>query len=124
MDEGVSLYEAIGGEPMLTKAVDEFYLRMLANPKLAAFFAHTTLDELKKHQHAFLTLLLRGPEHYMGRSMHEAHAGRGITDADFDRMLHHLADTFRNIGVGESLIRRIVAEVEPLRAEIVGSARS
>jgi hemoglobin len=123
MNEDASLYEAIGGEPLVAKAVDEFYLRVFANPKLAAFFAHTTLDELKNHQRAFLTLLLRGPNHYTGRSMHEAHAGRGIADADFDRMVHHLADTFRTIGVDESLIRRILAEVEPLRAEIVGSAR-
>ena len=121
MADVANLYEAIGGEPVLARAVDEFYLRVLANPKLAAFFAHTTLDELKKHQRAFLTLLLHGPRHYDGRLMHEAHAGRGITNADFDRMIWHLTDTFAGIGVAEEHVSRIVAEVETLRGEIVGA---
>jgi len=114
-----SLYQAIGGAPVLEKVVDAFYLRVLGNARLAAFFAHTDLEELKRHQREFLGLVLHGPEQYTGRSMHEAHAGRGITAADFDRMLIYFNEAFAIAGVPEPLVARALAAVAPYRQEIV-----
>ena len=34
-----SIYESIGGEPALVAVVDDFYVRVLADPQLAGFFA-------------------------------------------------------------------------------------
>src|SRR5437762_2812371 len=118
-DRNTSLHSAIGGEPVLAAAVDEFYARVLANPRLAAFFAHTTLDELKMHQRAFLAMALGGPELYTGRTMHDAHAGRGITDADFDRLLVHLVDSLAALDISEPIVEQVIANLEPFRAEIV-----
>jgi hemoglobin len=33
----VSIYEAIGGEPALVAVVDDFYVRVLADPELSGF---------------------------------------------------------------------------------------
>ncbi|HEY7294721.1 MAG TPA: group 1 truncated hemoglobin [Dehalococcoidia bacterium] len=115
------LYEAIGGAPVVATVVDEFYLRVLGNARLAAFFAHTDLDELKRHQREFLALALHGPEQYSGRSMREAHQGRGIHAADFDRMLFHFGEAFAVAAVPQPLIARVLAAVEPYRVEIVAS---
>jgi len=116
-----TLYEAIGGEAVVGAVVDQFYLRVLGNARLAAYFAETGIDGLRAHQRDFLTMLLHGPGHYRGRPLREAHAGRGITDADFDRICRHLEDAFRAAGVAEPLIARALAEVTPLRAQIVGA---
>ena len=114
-----SIYEQIGGHDAVVAAVDEFYARVLADPSLARYFEGIPLQRLKGHQAAFLTQALRGPERYAGRSMREAHAGRGITDTAFDRVAQHLMDTLAHLGVGESLIQQIIAKVAPLRPEIV-----
>ncbi len=99
--------------------MDEFYVRVLADPSLAPYFAQTDLPRLKAHQRSFFAMALRGPNEYSGRSMREAHAGRGITDAAFDRVAQHLMDTLAHLGVSERLIQQIIARVAPLRSEIV-----
>ncbi len=116
-----SLYETIGGAPVLATVVDEFYLRVLGNARLAAFFAHSELDDLKRHQREFLAFALHGPEQYSGRSMREAHQGRGITASDFDRMLFHFSEAFAAAGVPRRVVAKAIAVVEPYRQEIVGA---
>jgi hemoglobin len=120
--EQASIYEAIGGEAAVTAAVELFYQRVLADPTLSGYFVHTDLEQLRRHQRAFVTMALRGPGKYAGRSMREAHARRGISDADFDRVAGHLVDTLAGLGVPAPLIERIVATVAPLRTDIVSAA--
>ena len=114
-----TLYEQIGGHDAVLAAVDEFYSRVLADPMLAHYFDGVPLQRLKGHQAAFLTQALRGPERYTGRSMRDAHAGRGITDTAFDRVAQHLMDTLAHLGVSEQLIQQIIARIAPLRSQIV-----
>lgn len=114
-----SIYEAIGGQPAVIAAVDEFYRRVLADPDLAQYFAGTSLQRLKGHQAAFFAMALGGPDHYKGRSLREAHAGRGIGDAAFDRVAQHLAGTLGALDVDAVTIEGIIAQVAPLRADLV-----
>jgi hemoglobin len=113
-----SLYESIGGAPVVAAAVEELYLRALANPRLAAYFAHASVAQLKEHQRVFLTWLVGGPADAAGYSLRAAHAGLGITNADFDRIVQHLIDTLTNLGVAPPLMERLIAKVAELRAEV------
>jgi hemoglobin len=119
MTHDTTLNYAIGGQPAVMAAVEEFYRRVLADPTLAPYFAGIPLQRLKGHQAAFFAMALGGPARYRGRSMQEAHAGHGITDADFDRVAGHLVATLAALGVDGGTISRIVGHVAPLRAEIV-----
>lgn len=114
-----SIFDAIGGDAAIAAAVDEFYTRVLADELLAPMFVNTDIKRLKGHQRAFLTVALRGSGTYTGRSMRAAHAGRGITDAHFDRVAAHLIDTLAFLGVPANLIDQIIGGVAPLRDEIV-----
>ena len=114
-----TLFDAIGGDPAIAAAVEAFYRRVLADPSLAPFFADTPIDRLKAHQRAFLTLALRGSGTYTGRTMRAAHAGRGITDADFDRVATHLGATLTALQVPAELIAQIIGGIAPLRPDIV-----
>jgi len=116
-----STYEAIGGQPAVMAAVDEFYRRVLADPELAHYFAGTSLQRLKGHQAAFFAMALGGPDRYQGRSMREAHTGRGITDAAFDRVAQHLAATLGALDLDAVTIEAVIAQVAPLRADVVES---
>jgi hemoglobin len=115
----VSIYEAIGGEPALVAVVDDFYVRVLADPQLAGFFAGASMPKLKGRQVEFFAAALGGPSVYQGASMRQVHAGRGISQADFDRVAFHLAAALAAAGVPGTVIARIAAAITPLAEEIV-----
>ena len=51
--------------------------------------------------------------------MREAHAGLHIRDADFGRVVDHLAATLNSLGVADPTITRITDLLGPLREQIV-----
>jgi hemoglobin len=99
--------------------VDDFYDRVLADPRLAPFFAGTRLAALKGRQVEFFTTVLGGPQVYRGRSMREVHAGRGIGQADFDRVAYHLTAALTGAGVPGHLVDQIIGGIAPLADDIV-----
>jgi len=120
----VSIYEAIGGEPALTAVVDDFYVRVLADPQLAGFFAGVNMTRLKGMQVEFFATALGGPRVYQGASMRQAHAGRGISQADFDKVAVHLTGALAAAGVPAETIGQIAAAITPLADEIVSRGLS
>ena len=115
----VSIFEAIGGEPALVAVVDDFYGRVLSDAQLAAFFAGANMPKLKGRQVEFFAAALGGPNHYQGASMRQAHEGRGISQADFDRVAFHLTGSLADAGVPRELITEIATAVLPLADDIV-----
>jgi hemoglobin len=95
----VSIYESIGGGSALAAVVDDFYVRVLADPQLAGFFAGANMQKLKGRQVQFFAAALGGPDPYRGTSMRKAHAGRGIRQADFDKVAVHLVAALAAAGV-------------------------
>ena len=114
-----NIYEAIGGEPALVAVVDDFYGRVLSDAQLAGFFAGANMPKLKGRQVEFFAAALGGPNLYQGASMRQAHAGRGISQADFDRVAVHLTGSLADAGVPEEIITEIAAAILPLADEIV-----
>jgi hemoglobin len=115
----VSIYEAIGGEPALVAVVDDFYVRVLADPQLAGFFAGVNMRKLKGRQVEFFAAALGGPDVYQGAGIREVHAGRGISQADFDQVAFHLTAALAAAGVPGETIGEIAAAILPLADEIV-----
>ena len=113
------LHAALGGDAGVAAIVDRLYLHVLANPKLAAFFAHTSLDELKEHQRALLARVFGGSPAPSEHDLREAHAGRGISDADFERFLRHVADTLAELGIEPAARDAAIARLLPFRADII-----
>ena len=114
-----SIYEAIGGEPALVAVVDDFYERVLSDAQLASFFAGANMRKLKGRQVEFFAAALGGPSLYQGASMRQVHAGRGISQADFDRVAFHLAGSLADAGVPTEIITKIAAAIIPLAGDIV-----
>ena len=117
----ISIYETIGGEPALIAVVDDFYRRVLADPQLAGFFAGTNMTRLKGRQVEFFAAALGGPHAYSGADLKQAHQGRGITQADFDRVAAHLAASLAAAGVPGAVITQILGAIAPLAGEIVSA---
>ena len=120
----VSIFQAIGGEPALVAVVDDFYERVLADPQLAGFFAGANMPKLKGRQVEFFAAALGGPDVYRGASMRDAHAGRGISQADFDQVAFHLTRALADAGVPAETISQIAAAITPLAGDIVSRGLS
>jgi hemoglobin len=118
---GQSLYDKLGADVGITKAVDEFYNRVVTDPDLAQFFSGVDMAALRRHQVAMLSAATGGPAQYTGRDMETAHAGLGITDAHFDRVVQHLAGTLTDLGVDNETIGEVAAALTPLRPAIVSA---
>jgi hemoglobin len=114
-----SIYDQIGGQEALSAVVEDFYDRVLADPDLAVFFAGANLSRLKGRQVEFFAGALGGPDHYEGVTLKEAHRGRGIGQAQFDRVAGLLSDSLVDAGVPQHLVDQILAAVAPLAADIV-----
>ena len=113
------VYEQIGGAGAVAAAVDDFYLRVSADPVLAPYFYDVDMRRQKAHMRAFLASAIGGPEIYAGRDMGAAHARLGVTHEAFDHVVDHLVATLSGLDVPNDLIEAIGAKIAPLRAVIV-----
>jgi len=121
MSDESTIYDRIGGAPAVTAAVDRFYELVWDDPLLAPYFAATDRERLARHQRQFLTVVLRGAadDEHVERAMERAHAGLGVTDEAFDRVVGHLVATLGELGVTDELIAAIGGALAPLRGAIV-----
>ncbi|HEX5402601.1 MAG TPA: group 1 truncated hemoglobin [Pseudonocardiaceae bacterium] len=117
-----SVYDRIGGHEALTVVVDDLYVRILDDPKLAGFFSVTNMSRLKGRQVEFFAMALGGPDPYVGVPMKNVHQGRGIQQEHFDVVATHLIAALAGAGLDQATIDEIIAVVAPLAPEIVSSS--
>ena len=116
-----SLYLQIGGHEAIAAVVDVFYHSVLADTELASFFAHSDLERLRRHQAAFLGVVIGGPNGYRGQPLRRAHAGMGITAHHFELIVGHLVAALDACDVPDALITEVTARVVALQGEVVGA---
>ncbi|OBH63316.1 hemin receptor [Mycobacterium intracellulare] len=120
-----TIYDRIGGHEAIEVAVDDFYVRVLADDELAGFFAGTNMNRLKGKQVEFFAAALGGPQPYTGAPMKQVHQGRGITMHHFGLVAGHLADALAAAGVPPETVTEILGAIAPLAPEIAtGDARA
>lgn len=122
-----SLYERLGGQPAMARAVEDFYRRMLSDDRVARFFDTVDMDRQAAKQTAFLTMVTGGPNSYTGRDMRAAHASlvaHGLNDLHVDVVIEHLAATLRELGASDSDIAEVGALANSVRDDVLGRSRS
>lgn len=119
----MSLYEQLGGAPAVEAAVDRFYEKVLADPRISHFFDGVDMDRQRRHQVRFLTYAFGGAPTYNGRGMRVAHEKlvreQGLNDSHFDAVVENLATTLADLGVAEPLIAQVGATAESIRDEVL-----
>ena len=88
-----SLYQRIGGLPVLTKIVDEFIDEVVASPRTKRSFDGIKLKPFKVSVVAQLCKLSGGPCVYEGETMANAHRDAKITEAEFDAFVDIFRET-------------------------------
>jgi hemoglobin len=114
-----SLLLELGGTRGLTAAVENLYLRLLADPVTAHYFWMVDVHELRAHMVDFLVAALDGPDRYAGRDLGVAHAGLGVSEAAFDAMAGHLLDALESQGVRVQALSSVLERIAPFRTVVV-----
>src|SRR5438876_2992415 len=119
-----TLYERLGGKKAITAVVDEFVGRVAADTRINRYFAAAAGDS--KRLAAFKMNLVDqicqasgGPCKYMGKDMKTAHAGMGITSADFDALVEDLIAALDKFKVGAMEKQQLLGALAPMKSAIV-----
>src|SRR5207244_2127772 len=78
-----TLYERLGGKGAITAVVEDFVGRVAADKRINGKFALANIPRLKMLLVEQICAASGGPCTYTGRDMKTAHAGMGITGAQF-----------------------------------------
>ena len=118
-----TIYEGLGGEAAVDRAVDIFYRKMLLDGRVANYFDDVDMDRQRAKQKAFLTMVMGGPNHYTGKDMRSAHAHlvhRGLNDSHVDIVIEHLGSTLKELGASDEQIAAVAALANSVRKDVLG----
>jgi len=118
----VALYDELGGDAAIDAALDAFYVKILADPRVNAYFDGIDMVRLKGHAKAFLTMAFGGPSHYMGRdltSAHERPRSMGLNDDAVNVFLGHFREVLEEFGVPEANITAAMEIAEGGRSAVL-----
>lgn len=115
----LSLYEKIGGQPVVAQIVDDFYKRVLADDTVNHFFAHTDMEKQRHHQTAFVSHALGGANQYSGRSMEQAHAGLNLQPEHFEAIAKYLGESLDEYGLTQEEINSVLERISTLKESVL-----
>jgi hemoglobin len=122
MKQTESLYKRLGGYDAIAAVTDEFVGRLVNNKTLARFFTGASTNSKNRIRQLVVDQLCAvtgGPCVYIGRDMKTAHAGMGITEADWNAAVKDLLDTLDKFKVPQKEKDELVAIVASTKPDIV-----
>ena len=123
-DESVAgahlIYERIGYQSGVETVVDYFLANVAGDDRVNGRFADTDMAQLRGHLIDQVCEATDGPCTYTGKSMREAHAGMGITEAEFAIIAGHFAAAMEQAGVSASDHAAIMGVLSAMQDDIVG----
>ncbi|MGB0719617.1 MAG: group I truncated hemoglobin [Bdellovibrionales bacterium] len=118
-----TLYDRIGGQDTVNKAVDLFYKKNIMDPRIRHYFLEIDLKNLKSHQVLFLSYVFGGIPAFSGRSLWDAHKhlvkNMGLNDTHFDAVAENLQSTLDELGVEKELSDEVMHMVSATREAVL-----
>jgi hemoglobin len=117
-----TLYQRLGGYDAIAAVTDDFIVRLATDSTLGRFFAgHGTAGKQRIRQLVVdqLCAAAGGPCIYTGRDMKTAHAGLGISEANWDRAVQLLVATLDKFKVPAPEKNELLAAISGMKEDIV-----
>lgn len=114
-----SLYERLGGEAGIAAITEGMLARSADDPRIRDDFAEADIVNLYTRLNEHLCALTGGPCAYTGRDMKAAHAGLGLTEADFNALVENLVDAMTEQGVPIAAQNDLLAILAPMRGDVI-----
>ena len=119
-----SLYDRLGGQKAIVAVVDDFVANVAADKRINVFFTAAAGDKARmtKFKGNLVDQICEasgGPCKYKGKDMKTAHAGMGISTADFNALVEDLVKTLNKFKVGKPEQDQLLGVLGPMKAMIV-----
>ena len=113
------LYQAFGEEAGIRSLMDDFVVRLKADPRIGEQFKDTNLTNLAKSLSDQLCQLSGGPCVYKGPDMKTAHAERDTTRAQFNALVEVLQQSMNARGIPFTRQNQMLALLAPMHRDVV-----
>jgi hemoglobin len=113
-----SYFPQFGGIAGMRSMVNDFVNRVTADPRIAAYFAHTSIPALK----AALTIQfcnLEGGGCKFNMNMHAIHANLGVTQAAFNALASDLTRTMDHHHIPMAAQNNLLAKLAAMESQVV-----
>jgi hemoglobin len=114
-----SLFDRLGGDAAVDAAVDIFYGKVIADPRINYLFTGVDMDRQRNKQKAFLTYAFGGPNKYTGKNMRAGHARLNLTEEHFNAVMENLGSTLKELKVPDPLIGEAAAIAMSVKDDVL-----
>jgi len=115
------LYQAFGEQAGIRALMDDFVVRLKADPRIGDQFKDTQLDNLAKQLTDQVCQLAGGPCVYKGPDMKEAHANMDVTRSHFNALVEVLQVSMDARGIPFTRQNQLLALLAPMHRDVVNA---
>jgi len=116
-----TLYQQLGAQPGLTKLMDDFMTRLLADTRMGPFFKDVDHQRVKEELVTQLCEVSGGPCKRKGPDMKKAHAGMDITKSNFNALVEVLQQSMDAQGIPFTTQNKLLAKLAPMHRDIINT---
>ena len=114
-----ALYDTFGGKPGLVKLMDDFMVRLLADPRTGPHFKPANQQRVKDQLVDQFCVVMRGPCVYRGADMQSSHANLDITKSDFNSLVEVLQQAMDAQGIAFGAQNQMLAALAPMHRDVI-----
>ena len=118
-----TLYQRLGGREAIKSVVDDFVANLAADPRVNNRFKGlqpVAVFKLQTNLADQICDAAGGPCAYLGRDMKAVHAGKGITEAEWNATVEDLVKSLNKFKVPAKEQQELLAVLGPMKKDIVG----
>jgi hemoglobin len=114
-----ALYQSLGQKPGLTALMDDFMVRLMADPRMQPFFKDTNQAQFKSQLVDQLCQVAGGPCQYKGPDMKTAHGEMDITKSHFNALVEVLQQSMNARNIPFSVQNKLLAQLAPMHRDVI-----
>jgi hemoglobin len=117
-----TLYTRLGGYDAIAAVLDEFHVRLKADPQLGRFWKYRGTDGKERELQLLIDFVCAetgGPTHYSGRDMGRTHIGMMLSESDWSLFMDILKKTLEKFHVKKAEFDETVAFIQSLKSSMV-----
>ena len=118
MDE--TLLEKLGGETGVNKIVEEFYKRVIEDPRIKNRYNAVNIEELKTKEATLILSLVKKEVPFSEGSLIPAHTGLGITRHEYNLVVSIYEDIAKEQGASTTAASQLAETLNSVRNDIEG----
>ena len=114
-----TLYQDMGGQPVIDKLADTSVDNYLADPRIKDIFSESNIDRIRAELKDQFCVVAGGPCHYTGHNMTVTHKGLHLTNANFNALVEDLQAAMDALNIPFTTQKRFLARLAPMQHDVV-----